>query len=166
MSLTFGTTDALTNTQYAPLAALMRWYDEQAVLQPLQKVSNGPVKRGLTLANKLEQLFYSILAGCAYIVEVNTKLRQERQLAQVKRIDQFAEQSTLSKALNELSQMNLHQLEQAVNQVSAQSSPTRRHDWRGFLRLDFDLSGLPSGKQAEQAEKGYFAGKKTAWVAN
>jgi len=31
-----------------------------------------------------------------------------------------------------------------------------------FLELDFDLSGLPCGKQAEKSVKGYFSGKKTS----
>jgi hypothetical protein len=31
------------------------------------------------------------------------------------------------------------------------------HDWRGYLWLDYDLSGLPCGKQAEASQKGYFS---------
>jgi hypothetical protein len=83
-------------------------------------------------------------------------------LAQVKRIDHFAEQSTLALALNELTQMNLDQLETAVRHISHRCSRTRQHDWRGFLTLDFDLSGLPCGKRAEASKKGYFSGKKTS----
>ena len=55
----------------------------------------------------------------------------------------------LAKALNELSQMNLGQLETAVRQISDRCSRMRGHDWRGFLLLDFDLSGLPCGQQAQ-----------------
>jgi hypothetical protein len=102
-----------------------------------------------------------MLTGCQYISVVNTKLRPERMLAQVKRIDHFAEQSTLAIALNELTQMNLAQLEASVRQISQRCSRTSQHDWRGFLMLDFDLSGLPCGKQAEGSQKGYFSGKKT-----
>jgi hypothetical protein len=132
MRLEFGTTDELTNTQFAPVAALMVYYEAQK------------------------------LTGCQYISVVNTKLRPERRLAQVKRIDHFAEQSTLALALNELTQMNLDQLEAAVRHISHRCSRTRQHDWRGFLTLDFDLSGLPCGKQAEASKKGYFSGKKTS----
>jgi hypothetical protein len=32
--------------------------------------------------------------------------------------------------------------------------------------FDFDLSGLPCGKQAQGGQKGYFAGKKTGQVGN
>lgn len=166
MRLQFGTTQELTNTQFAPVAALMAYYQAQKVLDPLQAVTSAAQKGGFSLAQKLEQVLWSLLTGCEYLSEVNTKLRPERVLAQVKRIDQFAEQSTLAKALNELSQMNLGQLETAVRQISDRCSRMRGHDWRGLLLLDFDLSGLPCGKQAQGSQKGYFSGKKTSPADN
>ncbi len=162
MRLQFDTTDELTNTQFALVAALMAYYEAQKVLEPLQSVTSAAQKGDFTLAEKLEQVVWSMLTGCQYISVVNTKLRPERMLAQVKRIDHFAEQSTLAIALNELTQMNMAQLEASVRQISHQCSRTRQHDWRGFLMLDFDLSGLPCGKQAEGSKKGYFSGKKTS----
>jgi hypothetical protein len=161
MRLQFGTTKELTNTQFAPVAALMAYYESQKVLAPLQSVTSVAPKGNFTLAQKLEQVLWSILTGCQYIAVVNTKLRPERMLAQVKRSEYFAEQSTLAIALNELTQMNLAQLAGAVGQISQRCSRMRGHDWRGFLMLDFDLSGLPCGKQAEGSTKGYFSGKKT-----
>jgi hypothetical protein len=161
MRLEFGRTDALTNTQFAPVAALMAYYEAQKVLAPLQSVTSDARKGDFTLADKLEQVVWSILTGCQYISVVNTRLRPDRQLAQVKCIDRFAEQSTLATALNVLTQMNLDQLETAVRQISHRCSRTLEHDWRGFLLLDFDLSGLLCGKQAEESTKGYFSGKKT-----
>ena len=162
MRLEFDTTDALTNTQFAPVAALMAYYATQKVLEPLQSVTSGSQKGEFTLAEKLEQVVWSILTGCQYISVVNSQLRPERLLAQVKCIERFAEQSTLATALNALTQMNLDQLAAAVQQISHRCSRTLQHDWRGFLLLDFDLSGLPCGKQAEGATKGYFSGKKTS----
>ena len=162
MRLEFSTTDALTNTQFAPVAALIAYYEAQKVLEPLQSVTSDAQKGDFTLADKLEQVVWSILTGCPYISMVNTRLRPERLLAQVKRIDRFAEQSTLANALNVLTQMNLGQIETAVLQISHRCSRTLQHDWRGFLLLDFDLSGLPCGKQAEGSTKGYFSGKKTS----
>ena len=162
MTLQFDQTEELTNTQFAPLAALMAYYDSQNLFEPLQSVTSTAHKGDFSLANKLFQVGLSILSGCRTISEVNTKLRPERILAQVNRITQFAEQSTLSLALNELSQMNIVQLRLATRQMSDRCSRTRLHDWRGLLMLDFDLSGLPCGKQGQGAQKGYFAGKKTA----
>ncbi len=48
---------------------------------------------------QLNQVFLSILTGWRYLSEVNTQLRPESTLAQVLRIDRFADQSILSDAL-------------------------------------------------------------------
>jgi len=166
MQLKFGRTKEFTNTQYAPLAALLAFYEAEKALEPLQSVTSAAKSGDFTLAEKLEQTLVSILAGCEYISLVNTQLRPERKLAQVKRIARFADQSTLSRGLDELTQMNLGQLEAAVRQISDRCSRTRQHDWRAFLELDFDLSALPCGQQAEGGQKGYASGKKTALFAN
>ncbi len=166
MRAQFGLTDELTNTQLAPLAALTAYYKAEKVLAPLQSVTSAGKIGDFTLSEKLIQIILSIMAGCEYISMVNTKLRPERIFAQVNRIDRFADQSTLSRALNELTQMNLTQLRTAVRQISDCCSRTRQHDWRGFLQLDFDLSALPCGKQAEGGRKGFASGKKTVLCAN
>ena len=166
MKLSFSLTQELTNTQYAPLAALLAYYPAEKALEPLQSVISATKSGDFTLEKKLEQLLVSILAGCEYISVVNTKLRPERKLAQLKRITCFADQSTLSRGLDDLTQMNLVQLEAAVRQISNRCSQTRYHDWRAFLELDFDLSALPCGVQAEGGQKGYASGKKTGLCAN
>lgn len=166
MAVQFSLTAELTNTHYAPVAALATYYDVQKVLDPLQSVTVALDQGEFRLEEKLIQVMLSLLTGCEYLSEVNTKLRPERQLAQVYRIACFAEQSTLSRALNRLTQMNLSQLAGAVRQISHRCSRTSQHDWRGFLRLDFDLSGLPCGNQAQGSQKGYFSGKKTSLAAN
>jgi hypothetical protein len=148
MTLEFGLTDELTNTQFAPIAALAAYYEAQNTLEPLQSVTLAQKKGVFTLKEKLTFGFLSLLTGCEHGSEVNIKLRPERNLAQVYRIGQFADQSTLSRALDGLTQMNLEQLETAVTQISARCSRARQHDWRGFLLLDFDLSGLICSKQA------------------
>ena len=58
--------------------------------------------------------------------------------------------------------MNIDQLQDATILVWRSNSLTMHHDWRGYLWLDFDLSGLPCGKQAEESQKGYFSGKRTS----
>ena len=166
MKRQLGLTQELTNTQYASLAALLAYYEAEKALEPLQSVTSAAKNGDFTLADKLEQTLVSILAGCEYISVVNTKLRPERKLAQVKRIPCFADQSTLSRGLNDLTQMNLGQLEVAVRQISDRCSQTRHHDWRAFLELDFDLSALPCGGQAQGGQKGYASGKKTELFAN
>lgn len=166
MPIEFGLTAELVNTQFAPVAALADYYEGQEILAPLQLVTPVIAKRDYPLDNQLTQILLSMLTGCQYLSVVNTRLRPERKLAQLYRIDGFANQSTLSRTLDGLTQMNLAQLEASVRQISRPCSRTHQHDWRGFLEMDFDLSGLPCGPQAQGAEKGYFAGKKTAAGVN
>jgi len=160
MSLKFKLTKKSVNTQFGPVAALLAYYQQQQVLAPLKNVVPAVKKSDFPLDSQLTQVFLSILTGCEYLSQVNTRLRPERKLAQVYRIDQFAHASTLSRSLDGLSLANLVELEQAVQTICRPCSRSRRHDWRGFLQLDFDLSGLPCGKQAQQSKKGYFSGKK------
>ena len=57
-------------------------------------------------------------------------------------------------------------MEQAVQVIWSENSRAIRHDWRGLLWFDLDLSGLVCGKEAEGSEKGYFSGKKMLLDAN
>jgi len=160
MSLQFKLTNKSVNTQFGPVAALLTYYQQQQVLEPFKNVVPAVKKRDFPLDSQLTQIFLSILTGCEYLSQVNTRLRPERKLAQVYRNDQFAHASTLSRSLDGLSLTNLTELEQTVQAICLPCSRTHRHDWRGFLQLDFDLSGLPYGKQAQKSKKGYFSGKK------
>ena len=160
MTLKFKLTKKAVNTQFVPVATLLTYYEQQQMLKALETVVPAVKKSDFPLANQLTQVLLSILTGCEYLSQVNTRLRPERKFAQVYRIEQFAHSSTLSRSLDGLSLANVAELEQAVQDICHPFSRTRRHDWRGFLQLDFDLSGLPCGKQAEGSQKGYFSGKK------
>ena len=160
MTIKFGLTKELVNTQFGPVAALAAYYESQKVLEPLQIIIPAVAKSDFPLANQLTQVILSSFTGCEYVSMVNTRLRPERKLAQVYRIEQFAHQATLSRSLDGLSLTNLTELEQAVRTISQRCSRICQHDWRGFLQLDFDLSGLPCGKQAQGSKKGFFSEKK------
>lgn len=166
MTLEFDQTDELVNTQYAPLAALLAHYQQNQVFKPLHQVEMRMKSRDFTPHDKLKQVAVSILAGCQTLSEVNQKLKQERWLAEAGGWTRFADQSGLSRTLDALTLMNITQLRQAQTQIWQNQSQTRCHDWRGYLWLDFDLSGLPCSKRAEASQKGYFSGKKTALDGN
>lgn len=166
MTLEFGQTDELVNTQYAPLAALLAHYQQNQVLKPLGEVKIMMKSRDFTPYDKLLQVLISILAGCQTLAEVNQKLKSEKWLAQAGGWSHFVDQSGLSRVLDALTLMNIEQLRQAETKIWRRYSQIPSHDWRGYLWLDFDLSGLPCGKRAEASQKGYFSGKKTALVAN
>ena len=161
MNMKFGFTDKTFNTQYAPLGMLLALYQQKQVLQPLEMVTTTAKVVHFSLTDKLEQVLVSILSGCDTISEVNTKLRGDIPLAKAGGWECFADQSTLSLALDSLSQMNIEQLRGATTQIVQRYGKTPRHDWRGFLWLDYDLSGLICSQQAEGSERGFFSGKKT-----
>lgn len=161
MQLEFGQTTELVNTQYAPLAALLAHYHAHQVLQPLHQVHLGLKTCPFTPHVKLKQVLVSILAGCETLSEVTTKLKPELGLAQAGGWSRFADQSGLSRTLDRLTLMNIAQLRQAGTAIWQAHSHACAHDWRGYLWLDFDLSGLPCAAQAQASQKGYFCDKKT-----
>lgn len=166
MTIELSLTNGLTNTNYAPLAALSAHYQQNQRLKPLTGVQIPMRTRVFSPCDKLIQVLLSILAGCETLSEVNSTLKQEQALATVWQWERFADQSTLSRTLDALTLTNIEQLRAAVNKIWRPQSQTLHHDWRGYLWLDFDLSGLPCGPQAQESQKGYFSGKKTLLVAN
>ncbi len=82
-------------------------------------------------------------------------------MAQIWTWKRIADQSTLSRTLDALSLKQIDELRLAVTDIWRQVGQTARHDWRGYLWLDYDLSPLPCGPQAEASQKGYLGAKKT-----
>jgi hypothetical protein len=161
MTIKLGLTNRLTNSQFAPLAAMCAYYYQNQLLEPLNRVRIPMRRRDFTSADKLIQILLSILAGCQTISEVNPKLRSELGLAEIWGWDRIADQSSLSRTLDALTQKNIEQLRKSVTQIWHNLSQMRGRDWRSYLWLDFDLSGLPCSPRAEASQKGYFSDKKT-----
>jgi hypothetical protein len=162
MTIEFGLTNGPVDTQYAPLAALSVHYQQNRTLEPLKEVRIPIRKRDFTPSDKLIQVLLSVLAGCVTLFEVNPKLRSEPGLAQIWHWDQFTDQSNLSRTLDALTLKNIDQLRAANTVIWRPMSAALRHDWRSYLWLDFDLSGLPCSKQAQESQKGHFGGEKTS----
>jgi hypothetical protein len=161
MGIEISLTNELTNTRYAPLAVLSALYQQNQALKALMGVEIPMKVREFRAPDKLTQVLLSILAGCATLSEVNPKLSAETRLAAAWKWPRFADQSTLSRTLDELTPLNIEQLRESTAAIFAPYSQAQRHDWRGFLWLDFDLTGLPCSPKAEESQKGYFADKKT-----
>jgi hypothetical protein len=166
MNIEFSLTDSSFNTQFAPLAVLLAHYQHNQVLAPLEKVALQMKTRDFSPVCKLKQVLVSILAGCETLTAFNSQMDGEADLAAIWGWERFADQSTLSRTLDALTLMNIEQLRTATTAIWRSTSQTRQHDWRGFLLLDFDLSGLPCSPRAEASQKGYFSGKKTSQDAS
>jgi hypothetical protein len=136
------------------------------VLAPLEKVAIEMKIRDFSPVCKLKQVLLSILTGCETLTAFNSQMDGEEGLATIWGWERFADQSTLSRTLDALTLMNIEQLRRATTSIWRSISRTQQHDWRGFLLLDFDLSGLPCSARAEASQKGYFSGKKTSLVAS
>jgi hypothetical protein len=166
MNIKIGFTENLTNTSYAPLAALFAHYQHKKLLEPLQQVQIPMHKRDFEPSSKLLQVLLSILSGCETLSEINPHLRQERMLADILGAPRIADQSSLSRTLDALTLKNIDELRTSIGQIWHPLSQVTGRDWRKFLWLDYDLSGLPCGAKAEASQKGYFAGKKTNAAGN
>jgi hypothetical protein len=166
MTIEIGLTKESTNTQYAPLAVICAHYQRHQTLEPLQKVQIPMRERDFSSGDKLIQVLLSILVGCETLSQVNIRLKSETGLATMWDWPGWADQSTLSRTLDALTLMNLEELRQSISTIWQPDSQVKAHDWRAFLWLDFDLSGLPCGPQAQASQKGYFSDKKTLLVAS
>jgi hypothetical protein len=161
MTIEIGFTAELTNSQYAPLAALCAHYQQNHVLEPLAGVKIPMRERDFRTADKLIQVLLSILTGCMTLSEVNGRLRPELRLASVWGWHRFADQSSLSRTLDALTLKNIEQLRASITKIWRTRSQIQGRDWRSYLWLDFDLSGLPCSPQAQESLRGYFSDKKT-----
>jgi hypothetical protein len=164
MRLKVGRTESNFTTQYAPLAALLAVYRAENRFQPLFDVSICMKSRDFSPFDKLIQVLFSILSGCETLSEVNSRLKSERELAQVGGWSRFADQSNLSRTLDKLTQKQIEEIRRACRDIWWQHSQIRERDWRSYLCLDFDLSGLACSSRAEESEKGYFGEKKRHWT--
>lgn len=161
MNLSIDLTSDPVNTDYAPLAVLSVLYQQENWLEPLQKVKIAMRERYFTPADKLTQVLLGILAGGETLSAVNAPLKQEQGLARIWGWEHFADQSSLSRTLDALSQKNIEQLRTSQNEIRQAHSRTSQRDWRPFLWLDFDLTPLPCGPMAQASQKGYFGEKKS-----
>lgn len=166
MKTEFGLTNGPFNTKFAPLAALGLHFQQDGTLKYFDQITSESGQPDFSPATKLIQVLSSMLAGCEYICEVNSCLRSEMLLAHAWGFERYLEQSSLASGLNQLSRKQLEQLELVSRSIWRLHSRSLAHDWREFLRLELDISGLPCGKRAEESEKGYFSGKKTRLDAN
>lgn len=166
MKIEIGFTPELTNTRFAPLALLSALYQQQKWFDPLQQVQIPMRNRYFEPHSKLIQVLLSILAGCETLSEANSILKQETGLAAIWGWEHFADQSSLSRTLDELTLKNVESLRTSISQIGKPTSQVRKRDWRKFLWLDFDLSALPCGTKAQESLKDYFSDKKMLLGAN
>ena len=142
----------------ASLAALgvqLRQIDLFGPVRATVKIAQKTVKHAPI--DKLYDAFISILAGAHGLVEINTRLRSDEALQAAFGRTACAEQSVVQETLNACTSTQVTQLEQALTTIYRQHSQGYAHDYnKAWQLLDVDLTGMPCGKKAAFACKGYF----------
>src|SRR5919109_1595359 len=142
----------------ASLAALgthLRQIDLFGPICESVKIAQKSVK--YTPIDKLKDAFISILAGAHGLCEINTRLRSDRALQRAFGRKACAEQSVVQDTLNKCRVEQVSQLAQALQTIYRQHSQGYAHDYlQAWQILDVDLTGMPCGKKAAFASKGYF----------
>jgi Transposase DDE domain group 1 len=142
----------------ASLAALGRHLRQIDLFGPIGdtvKIAQKTVK--YTPLDKLNDAFISILTGAHGLVEINTRLRSDPALQAAFGRSACADQSVVQDTLNACSQEQVAQLNSALTTIYRQHAQGYRHDYKAAWQiLDVDLTGMPCGKKAALASKGYF----------
>jgi hypothetical protein len=127
----------------------------------------GPVRQKVHIAQKtvthtpvqkLYDAFIAILAGAHGFVEINKRLRSDPGLHTAFGRQACAEQSVVQDTLDACTEANVAQMHHAMDDIYRRQSRSSRHDYPQRLQLlDVDMTGMPCGKKAAFATKGYFA---------
>lgn len=143
----------------AALAALgLRW-QQLKLFGPVSAqvpIDQKQVKH--TPTQKLYDAFIASLAGAHGLVEINKRLRSDPGLQAAFGRKACAEQSVVQETLDAGTEANVAQMHEAMDAIYCRHSRGYGHDYaRSWQVLDVDLTGMPCGKKAAFASKGYFA---------
>lgn len=111
-----------------------------------------------TPIEKLTDAFIAILAGSHGLCEINTRVRTDTALQRAFGRKSCAEQSVVQETLDACTSKNIAEMKRAFKALLQRHSRAYRHPYKKRLQLlDVDMTGLPCGRTAERASKGYFA---------
>lgn len=113
-----------------------------------------------TPVEKITDAFIAILAGAHGLAEINTRVRSDAALQRAFGRSCCAEQSVVQETLDACDAENVRQMKYAFKALMKSHSRAYHHTYKTELQLlDVDMTGLPCGRRAEKASKGYFANK-------
>jgi hypothetical protein len=158
------TQPATTTKLYSPRATLCAIGVKLRELQFFDMIADHLHVRQKTIKHtpieKLQDAFIAILAGAHGLCEVNTRVRTDRALQLAFGRSSCAEQSVVQETLDACTSENVRQMKRAFKTLLQKHGQAYRHRYKDKLQLlDVDMTGLPCGRKAEKASKGYFANK-------
>jgi hypothetical protein len=140
----------------AAIGVLVQHHDVFGPIRERVRIAQKTVKH--TPLDKLYDGFITMLMGAHGLVEINTRLRSDPALQRAVGRTACAEQSVVQQTLDACTAENVTQLQQALDAIYRRHGQGYRHDYaHAWQVLDGDMSGLPCGKTAALASKGYFA---------
>jgi hypothetical protein len=140
----------------AALGAKLRALDLFGPIREQVHIAQKTVK--YTPTEKLYDAFLALLAGAHGLVEINTRLRSDPALQAAVGRGACAEQSVVQDTLDACTEATVAQMRGALDTIYRRFGQGYRHDYAAAWQLlDVDMSGLPCGKKAALASKGYFA---------
>jgi hypothetical protein len=145
-------------TASASLAALGSKLRSRDLLDPIaQHLSIAQKTVSHSPLDKITDALIAILSGAHGLVEINTLLRSDPALQRAFGRSACAEQSAVQDTLNACTADNVKQLRFGCDLIFQQRSGAARHRFAQILlELDVDMSGIPCGRRAAFATKGYF----------
>jgi hypothetical protein len=124
---------------------------QQSVVIEQKTVKYDPI-------SKLLDSLILIMAGGRGVVEINTRVRNDKGLQRAFGRSECAEQSTVSKTLSACTSQNVVQMRSVNRQMLELHGCVMEHLNDEWLGLDVDMLGMVSGRHSEGATKGYFSG--------
>jgi hypothetical protein len=113
---------------------------------------------------KLKDAFMGMLSGITGLYLIDKVVRADPALQLAFGRSKCAQQASIHDTFQACQAANVSQLRTAVTTIFQQHSRTCAHPWSpALLVMDMDLSGERTSKQAEQATKGYFAGRRNVY---
>lgn len=152
-----------TQTTFGPLCAFGHYLTNEGVLEPLSSVQIAQKSIKHSPQQKLLDALVGILSGCKALYEIDCRVRPDVPLQRAFGRDRCADQSTIQRTLNALTEENVAQLREAVEAIGRGRWAVFSHDFeKEMLTLEVDLTGLRASKSSEGSTKGYFSGKRNS----
>ena len=149
-------------TRFAPLGVLGYCLTRTGFLQPVwSQVHCGMKTYQHQPTEKLQDMLTSILAGNQSLAQINTRIRPDRPLAAAWDRACFAEQSSVARTLDGLTEEQVEQLQQGSQALFRQHARTMQHNFeQHWLVIDIDPTHLPAARSAPGSHTHYVNGKK------
>lgn len=157
--LDYALSDFSDYTSSAFLVSALHWADQQGFWQPFARLLDVPMKSVVyTPLQKVQTLVASIMIGCRYNKDINSRLVPDEVAASLLGMARFPDQSQTNVLLRRMDEANLLEL-QAIH-----AEHLRQHAHFSacvgcgqYLLVDIDQCGLiANGKTYELSRKGYF----------